>query len=185
MQQKLFLENQSELSIMNRVWAMPNSLTFTIKPIKELIQRYINPNDVIVDPWANNSKIGTIRNDLNPEMDTHFHLDALEFLKLQESNSVDIVLYDPPYSISQATEMYKSYGKDKLEVHVSNMGYWGSCKTEVARILRTGGICIICGWSSNGIGLKRGFKMQEILLVPHGGSKNDTIVTVETKEINK
>jgi len=160
---------------------MPNSLTFTIKPIKELIEKYKQVADVIIDPWANNSKIGTIRNDLNPEMDTQFHLDALEFLKLQEQNSADIILYDPPYSISQATEMYKSFGKDKLELHVSNMGYWGGCKSEVARILKPGGICIICGWSSNGIGLSRGFEMIEILLVPHGGSKNDTIVTVEKK----
>lgn len=77
--------------------------------------------------------------------------------------------------------MYKSYGKDKLEFHVSNMGYWGNCKKEVARILKPNGICIICGWSSNGIGINRGFEMLEILLVPHGGSKNDTIVTVEKK----
>lgn len=165
----------------SRVWAMPHSLTFTIMPIKELIHRYIKPDDVIIDPWANNSKIGTIRNDLNPEMDTQFHLDALDFLKLHSANSADVVLYDPPYSISQASQMYKSYGKDKLETHVSNMGYWGQCKTEVARILKPNGICIICGWSSNGIGLKRNFKLLEILLVPHGGSKNDTIVTVEIK----
>ena len=164
-----------------RIWAMPNSLTFTIKPIKELIERYIYEGAVIIDPWANNSKIGTIRNDLNPEMDTHYHLDALEFLKLQTDNSADVVLYDPPYSISQATEMYKSYGKDKLELHVSNMGYWANCKNEVARILKPNGICIICGWSSNGIAINRGFEMIEILLVPHGGSKNDTIVTVERK----
>jgi len=32
-----------------------------------------------------------------------------------------------------------------------------------------------------GIGKNRGFEMVEILLVPHGGSKNDTIVTVERK----
>jgi hypothetical protein len=165
----------------NRIWAMPNSLTFTIKPIKELIYRYVFKDAIIIDPWSNNSKIGTVRNDLNPEMDTHFHLDALEFLKLQADNSSDIVLYDPPYSISQATEMYKSFGKDKLEVHVSNMGYWGLCKNEVARILKPNGICIICGWSSNGIGISRSFEMIEILLVPHGGSKNDTIVTVERK----
>jgi tRNA1(Val) A37 N6-methylase TrmN6 len=160
---------------------MPSSLTFTIKPIKKLIKRYIFNGAIIIDAWANNSKIGTIRNDLNPEMDTQFHLDALEFLKQQDSDSADIVLYDPPYSISQAAEMYNGFGKDKLETHVSNMGYWGNCKNEVSRILKPNGICIICGWSSNGIGLKRNFEMIEILLVPHGGSKNDTIVTVERK----
>lgn len=165
----------------NRVWAMPNSLTFTIKPIKELIERYVKTDMVIVDPFANNSKYGTITNDLNPEMNTTHHMDALDFLKTLPSDSADMVLYDPPYSISQAAEMYKSYGKDKLEVHVSNMGYWARCKDNVARILKPGGIAIVCGWSSNGIGINRGFQLKELLLVPHGGSKNDTIVTVECK----
>lgn len=32
-----------------------------------------------------------------------------------------------------------------------------------------------------GLGKTRGFEMQRILLVPHGGSKNDTLVTVEVK----
>lgn len=64
----------------NRTWAMPNSLTFTIKPIKELIERYIKPAMVIVDPFANNSKYGTITNDLNPEFNTTHNMDALAFL---------------------------------------------------------------------------------------------------------
>jgi len=164
---------------MNRIWAMPNKLTFTIKPIKELLHRYLN--GVVIDPFANESKLGTITNDLNPAMNTDYHLDALAFLKLMESNSADVVLYDPPYSITQAAQCYNEFGKDKLEQSVANMGYWANCKNEVARILKPNGICIICGWSSNGIGLNRGFEMLEILLVPHGGSKNDTIVTVERK----
>ena len=163
----------------DRIWAMPNKLTFTIKPIKELVTKYVN--GIVIDPFANESKFGTIRNDLNPVMDTHYHLDALAFLKLIETASADVVLYDPPYSITQAAQCYNEFGKDKLEQSVANMGYWGNCKNEVARILKPNGICIICGWSSNGIGLKRGFEIIEILLVPHGGSKNDTIVTVERK----
>lgn len=165
----------------SRVWAMPNALTFTIKPIKNLLQRYVH--GVVIDPFANRSQFGTITNDINPEMPTDYHLDALEFLRLMETDSADVVLYDPPYSISQAAECYKSFGKDKLAINVANMAYWGECKKEVRRILKQNGICIICGWNSNGIGIKRKFKMVEILLVPHGGSKNDTIVTVERKII--
>lgn len=165
--------------VMNRIWAMPNKRTFTIKPIKELLERYLN--GIIIDPFANESKLGTITNDLNPIMNTDYHLDALAFLKLMESNSADVVLYDPPYSITQAAQCYNSFGKDKLERSVSNMGYWSSCKNEIARVLKVNGICIICGWNSNGIGLNRQFEMLEILLVPHGGSRNDTIVTVERK----
>jgi hypothetical protein len=44
-----------------------------------------------------------------------------------------------------------------------------------------GGIAISCGWNTNGFGKARGFKIIEIMCVAHGGSKNDTIVTVEKK----
>jgi hypothetical protein len=169
----------------HRTWAMPSKFTFKIKPIKRIIEKYTKNAQVIIDPFANQSKYGTITNDLNPKFDTHYHLDGLTFFKLMKSNSADLILYDPPYSISQAAMCYDKFGEDKLEKSVANMGYWGDCKNEVARILKVNGIAIICGWSSNGIGINRGFKMIEILLVPHGGSKNDTIVTVESKEYQK
>lgn len=168
----------------NRIWAMPNKLTFTIKPIKELVLKYIQYAKVIVDPFSNQSKYGTITNDLNPEFDTDYNLDALSFLRILDSNSADLVLFDPTYSITQASQCYKDYGKDKLNTSVSNMKYWAECKNEVARILKPDGIAIICGWNSNGIGKNRNFEMIEILIVPHGGSKNDTIITVEKKKHN-
>ncbi len=37
------------------------------------------------------------------------------------------------------------------------------------------------GWNTGGLGKGRGFSLDRILLVPHGGTRNDTIVTVETK----
>jgi len=165
----------------NRVWAMPNKLTFTIKPIKELVEKYVERSAVIIDPFANVSKYGTITNDLNPEYGTDYNLDALTFLQKMESGKADLVLFDPPYSITQAAQCYKDFGKDKLERSVANMGYWADCKNEVARILKPGGVVIICGWGTNGLGKNRSFEMIEILIVPHGGSKNDTLCTVEFK----
>ena len=163
------------------VWAMPNSRTFTIKPIKEFVETEVNKGGVIIDPFANECKYGTIRNDLNPEFDTEYHLDALDFLQTIESDSADLVLYDPPYSISQASEMYKSYGREKLKINVANMKYWSSCKDEIARILKKGGRVICCGWNTNGLGRNRNFEMTAILDVVHGGSKNDTLITLEYK----
>jgi hypothetical protein len=54
-------------------------------------------------------------------------------------------------------------------------------KKEIGRITRIGGTVVACGWNSGGIGKKYGFQLLEVLLVPHGGQHNDTIVTVETK----
>lgn len=164
-----------------KTWAMPNGNTFTIKPIKEFVEEEVRRGGVIVDPFANSCKYGTITNDLNPEFDTTYHLDALEFLKALPSESADLVLYDPPYSITQASQLYKEYGRDKLEVNVSNMKYWALCKDNIARILKKGGVCLCFGWNTNGIGKTRGFEMTEILIVSHGGSKNDTLCTKERK----
>lgn len=166
----------------NKVWAMPNSRTFTIKPIKEFVEAEVKKGGMIIDPFANECTYGTIRNDLNPQFDTDYHMDALEFLKQIETNSADLVLYDPPYSISQAAEMYNSYGREKLELNVANMKYWANIKNEIARILKVGGGRVIsCGWNTNGLGKERGFSMTDILIVSHGGSKNDTLVTLEYK----
>lgn len=168
--------------VITREWAMPNSRTFSILPIKRLIEKYIPGSRVIVDPFANDSIYGTITNDLNPQSNTTYHLDALDFLKLQPDAAADMVLYDPPYSMRQASECYKNFGREKLSGTVTNMRYWSQCKDECARILRRGGVCISCGWNSMGLGKNRGFSIKEILLVPHGGNRNDTIVCVEVKE---
>lgn len=159
---------------------MPNKWTFTIKPIAELLKEEVREG-VWCDPFAGMNSPAQVTNDLNTERQTTHHMDALLFLKEQPSESFDGVLFDPPYSITQAKQCYDGHGMELLDTKPTSMKYWGDCKTEIARILKPNGKAICFGWTSMGVGINRGFKMQRILLVPHGGSKNDTIVTVETK----
>lgn len=163
-----------------RIWAMPNKNTFEIKPIKELLLEEIDTG-LWIDPFANKNKFAKITNDLNPEFDTDYHLDALDFLKMFAVNSVDGVLYDPPYSPRQVSECYKNFGFEVTNT-TTQANFWTKQKVEIQRILKVGGKVICFGWNSGGIGLKLGFKMLRILLVPHGSHHNDTIVTVERKE---
>lgn len=167
--------------IINRIWSMPNKNTFSIKPIKEFVEKNIFGQKIIIDPFANNCKYGTITNDLNPEYDTDYHLDALDFLKLFENNSVDCVLYDPPYSLRQVSECYKGVGIEVTQ-ETTRASWRSKHLDEISRILRPGGVVLCFGWNSNGVGKTRGFRMEEVLLVPHGGSKYDTICTKEVKE---
>ena len=166
--------------IINRIWAMPNSKTFTIKPIKELLNRYITDDMIVVDPFANESKFGTITNDLNPKFDTNYHLDALDFLKQINDNCADIVLYDPPYSPRQIKECYDGIGIT-VTADDTKASWRAKHLDEIKRVLKPNGICISFGWNTNGVGKKRGFEIIEILIVLHGGSKNDTLCTVERK----
>ena len=160
----------------NRIWAMPNKWTFTIKPIRELLNRYVLEG-YWCDPFAGENSPAQIQNDLSGKCE--FSMDALQFLKTRNNNEFDGVLFDPPYSITQAKQCYEGRGMDLLNIKPTSMKYWAECKNEIKRILKQGGIVICFGWSSMGLGINRGFEMKEILLVPHGGSKNDTIVTVE------
>ena len=50
--------------------------------------------------------------------------------------------------------------------------------------MKPNGIVMCFGWNSAGIGKVRNFEMIEILMVAHGGSHNDTLVTVERKITN-
>lgn len=94
-----------------RAWAMPNKNTFSIKPIKELLTEEVDrTNKIWLDPFANTNKWGTITNDLNPEYDTDWHEDALDFLKQFRNASVDGVLFDPPFCYDSKTDLFTKNG---------------------------------------------------------------------------
>jgi len=163
----------------NRVWAMPNKNTFSIPPIRELIFEHIVAPSV--DPFANENKIADITNDIDDQYSTDYNLDALDFLKILDTASVNTVLFDPPYSPRQVSEVYKKVGRS-VNMQTTQASFWTNMKKEISRITKANGTVITCGWNSGGIGKKYGFDIVEILLVPHGGWHNDTIVTVERKK---
>ena len=166
----------------DRMWAMPDSNTFNIQPIKQLLRQEVGAG-IWIDPFANRNRVASITNDLNPEFDTDYHLDALDFLKQFGDEYADGVLFDPPYSPRQVSECYKQYGME-VTADTTQSSFWGNLKKEVARVTKPGGKVICFGWNSGGIGKTLNFDMTRILLVPHGGAHNDTIVTVETKIVN-
>lgn len=162
----------------SRVWQMPNSRTFQIKPIRDIIKKYAH--GITIDPFANANKLATVTNDLDEQYDTDYHMDATDFLAMFENESVDTVLYDPPYSPRQVAECYKALGKT-VNMQTTQASYWSKQKEQIGRIVKPGGYVITCSWNSGGIGKKYGFEIVEILMVAHGGWHNDTIVVVEKK----
>lgn len=163
-----------------RKWAMPNKNTFSIKPIADLLNQEINRNLLWIDPFANSNKWANITNDLNDVYDTTYHLDCFDFLKLFDDNSIDGILYDPPYSPRQVSESYNNVGIN-VTSEMTRSSFWGNQKKEISRIVKQNGKVITFGWNSGGIGKSNGFEIQRILLVAHGGWHNDTICTVEMK----
>jgi len=161
-----------------RVWAMPNRYTFKVKPIMELVKRYVGDGHGWIDPFAGKTSPAETTNDIDEKMPTRFHQDALTFLKSLDTENYVGAIYDPPFNPVQAKWCYEG------NIYKRNTDFYrhmSSCRKEISRVVRPGGIVISCGFNSGGIGKKWGFKIMEILMIAHGANRNDTIVTVERK----
>jgi len=162
--------------IITRTWAMPNKWTFQIKPIRELLSRY-NVGERWFDPFAGMYSPAEFTNDHNLDCNAKYHLDALEFVK-QLKGQYDGCLFDPPYSIHEVKRHYDNIGL-KYDWKTDPTAGFVGVRDISAKKIKKGGRVIYFGWNSNAFGKKRGFEIEEILLVAHGGNRNDTIITVE------
>jgi hypothetical protein len=171
-----------------KAWAQPSAWTFTIKPIAELLARYVPPGGKgWIDPYAGDNSPAEFTNDMNRERKSLYHLEALEFCQqMCASDSrwlwYDGILFDPPYSYRQVSEHYKAAGWKVRSIDTTSRFYSRIMNTVCDKI-KSGGYAISFGWNTNGFGKKRGFEQVEILIVAHGGHHNDTLVTVEQKVV--
>lgn len=168
--------------IINRTWAMPNSNTFSIKPIGKFVKKYLHDSLISIDPFARNKQWATYTNDLNPDTLAKSHVDALEFMQglLRDGIRADLVIFDPPYSPRQLSECYKQIGR-RATMQDTQAKSWSSWKDAIASLTEKDSIVLSFGWNTAGMGKTRGFDIIEILMVCHGGQHNDTICMAEKK----
>lgn len=169
----------------SRVWAMPSADTFSIQPVREFVLRYVTPDSC--DPFARNSEIAAVTNDLNPETKAQHHMDAQAFLTMMadEGRRFSTVLFDPPYSPRQISEVYQAVGLKVGMEETQSARLYSRCRDQIARLVPVGGHVLSFGWNTVGMGLDRGFELVEILLVCHGGAHNDTICIAERRVVEQ
>jgi hypothetical protein len=167
-----------------RAFAMPNAETFSIAPVASFVRRW---RDAVpgegVDPFARNKKIVALTNDIDPATSAQCHMDAEEFLhSIHDAGTrCTFALFDPPYSPRQISECYKGFGREVTTKDTQNAALYKRVRDALDPLILPGGIVLSFGWSSNGMGKTRGYKIEEILLVAHGGAHNDTICIAERK----
>lgn len=165
----------------SRHWAMPNADTFSIGPIHNFVWRYLAAGGISIDPFARNKTWCTRTNDLNPETSAQDHVDAEEWLHgLDLIGSVDLALFDPPYSPRQISECYAMVGR-KASMRDTQSGWYTRVRNALHPLVKQGGIVLSFGWNSNGMGKTRGYELIEQMNVAHGGAHNDTICIAERK----
>lgn len=167
----------------HREFAMPNGDTLSIKPIYDWSVSWVRLGTLSVDPFARNCTIADLRNDLNPDTLAEHHMDAEAFCKMLRDQGVrpDVAIFDPPYSPRQISELYKSVGLEVDMKTTQNAALYKRVRDALDEIIPVGGVVLSYGWNSNGMGLKRGYAVEDILMVRHGGGHNDTICMAEQK----
>ncbi len=166
-----------------RTWYMPSKDTFQVKPIGNFVCKYVENSKISIDPFARNSTLATITNDLNPETSAQYHMKALDFLSemVKQDVHADLVIFDPPYSLNQVKASYNGVGLEFNKYDTTHSIRWSDEKELINKILTKDGIFLHFGWHTNGMGLKRGFEIIEILMVAHGGAHYDTLCLAEKR----
>lgn len=162
---------------------MPTKDTFDCKPIGDFVWRYLDKDSISIDPFARNKRWAHYTNDLNPETEAQYHMDARDFLQMLVDDGIraELIIYDPPYSPRQIKECYDGIGlKMTREDGWRTMG-WKPEKDLCNQLLKMGGLFLYFGWDTTGMGKGRGFEPVELLVVCHGPGHNDTLCLAEKK----
>lgn len=175
---KLYYDVDGDGMALSRQFCAANKHTFKIKPFREMLDRVVKPSqeqgNVWIDPFAGFNSIANVQNDINTEAPTQFHMDAKSFLEhLRDSGQkVDGVLFDPPYSTEQVKVSYHNNGK-----HLFTKEYLKQCRDLILELLRSGGMVLCFGWSSNEFRVPKK-NIKQILICDHGAAHITSLCTV-------
>lgn len=158
----------------------------------DLMMRRTNGDGFAVDPFARESFTNSIEsfvtNDLNTEFATTYNLEFKDFakrmrflVKHQNHRMIDLVFFDPPYSLRQLKEQYDGIGKDLKLWQTHNM--WKEGKDHLAACMPVGSRVVSLGWTTSGFGKKRGFEKVAVHVFEQVAREDrySLLVTVEEK----
>jgi hypothetical protein len=163
---------------LSRTFCMPNKWTFEMKPIHDLLVKYIFKARKVLIPFAGMTRFSGLN---LPEI-TYIDIDTtrpqpclygdcLEVMATLKSK-YDLIISDPPFCFFQAVHTYHN---QKLQ----DISY---AKELYEKLLTPNGMIIHFGFNSTGMGETRGYEKKEILLVNQGGSHSDLIITIEQRK---
>lgn len=142
---------------------------------KEALKLTNHLKEPIIDLFARDCQWADITNDIDPNTKAKFHLDALDFIKSQKSNSSRIILFDPPFSSIQA----ERYEAGDTNLYASGPAKISKIYKNSFRVLVAGGVFVKLGYNSTRP--HKGFKLHSLKIVNFGGSRNDVIVSIWVK----
>ena len=140
-----------------------------------------------VDGFARESFVNDleffITNDLNPAFACDYNLEWKDFAAAlsKQQREIDLVFFDPPYSLRQLKDHYDGIGKDLELWQTHNM--WKTGKDMIAQLMPVGSRVVSFGWTTSGFGAKRGFDKVAVYVFEQVAREDRyaLLVTIEEK----
>jgi hypothetical protein len=149
-----------------------NKYTFKSTPVRIIVEKLAEGRTLNLFAGKTKLNIDEVRNDLDPTMNAEYHLDAYDFVTQYKGEPFNTVLLDPAYSIRKSIELY----------HGNKMSKFNAIKNTLSALLTDRGLVITFGYHSISMGATRGFQLERVIILCHGGATHDTIISVERKQ---
>jgi hypothetical protein len=156
----------------------PNRWTFQSKVIRSWVEERLRGG--VLNACAGKTKLAhdheIVRNDLDAARDTDLHVDVCEIADHFEPDSFDTILYDPPFSESQAI---RSYELEDGEAVVA--GNDAVAKRQFDELLKPGGRVIQFGYTTTCMPAAMGYDRREVAVWNTLGRMNDYLSVIDEK----
>jgi hypothetical protein len=127
------------------------------------------------DPFARNCQLATFTNDLDENTMADENKPAIEFLQQFETDSMDYVIFDPPFSQRQSDDHYDGIGNN---LYASDGKMISDCLDEAARIIKPHGYLLKFGYNCNTFHHNMVLVKLWIIQKVHRTHNNSTIVSL-------
>ncbi|KKM87618.1 hypothetical protein LCGC14_1267020 [marine sediment metagenome] len=159
---------------------MPNKWTFMQKKLRQFILKYIPKNSKVLIPFAGEYRFNKIKNcthiynDLNPEINADYNMDAYLLKELFPKCYFDVIIADPPYTHEQVLRKHYGY-------KIKSISLW---RKTAYYLLKPDGIYIELGYNSSGLRKKYAEKIA-LGICCLGAQHNDILILVQQKTERK
>lgn len=162
-----------DVTEIERIFEMPSQWTFEQPKTRAWVEARLYGK--VLNLFGGKTRLNgdIVYNDLDETLPADLRRDATKVALWEDlAGQFDCVIFDPPFSDHQAIVTYGIKRAQRV-THARDV---------VNLVLKSTGRVVSLGYNSTGMGRKRGFTKEGILLVNHGGSHSDTIVLSERRE---
>lgn len=149
-----------------------NRWTFSNTKIRSFVEEHLQGR--VLNATSGKTKLDhddIVRNDIDTDRDADVHVDVATLDEVFDAGSFDTIVYDPPFTKSQADA---TYGSDAP-------GYGREIKQVFDRLLTEHGQLIQVGYTTYGMPLEWGYERKSVGLMNTFGRQFDILVTVDER----